>query len=237
MLGTLALAAVLVAGCRLDLAGVVALDRDGSGVAAVTIRLDDALLDELDAVAIDPSAEVTALVGELEAWEFDRTVGDDLSVTYTLQRPFSDPAEVGEVFRQLSAGLSDDDPALLIDLEVGMDDEGGARVRGEVGFRAPSSIGAELDGETLGPPSDELLVLTQELVRPLLAVTLPGPIDTADADRVEGRTVTWAIPIDGTRSVSASSSPPGIHEQPWLWAVVAGLLLVASVAVVLLRRR
>jgi len=237
VLGTLALAAVLVSGCRLDLAGVVDLERDGSGVAAVTIRLDDALLDELDELAIDPTVEVTALAAASEEWELERDVGDDLSITYTLRRPFGDPSEVGTIFRQLSAGLADEDPALLIDLEVALDAEGGASVSGDVGFRPPASVGVELDGEPLGPSAEELLDLTQELVRPLLSVTLPGPVDAADADRVEGRTVTWAIPVAGTRSVSASSLAPGIHEQPWLWAVVAGILFVVAAVVVVRRRR
>ncbi len=227
---------MLLTGCRLDLAGVVELERDASGVVAITIRMDDALLDELDDLAVDPTVEVTALVPQLDDWELERRVGEDRSITVTLARSFDHPSEVGEILRSLSSGLAAEDPALVIDIDLSLDDEGEALLSGDVGFRPPQTIGAELDGESLGPSAEELRTLTEELVRPLLTVTLPGPIETSDADRVEGRTLTWAVPIDGVRTVSASSSAPGLHEQPWLWAVVVGLLVILA-AVGLARRR
>ncbi len=237
LLGALGLTAVLLAGCRLDLAAVADLETDGSGTLALTIRLDDALLTELDGLAIDPTLEVTALARELDGWELERTVDEQAAITVTLSRTFDDPAEVGDAFRALAGGLAPEDPALLVDVDLAVDDQGGARLAGEVGFRPPATGGAQIDGEVLGPDAAELAALTADVVRPQLTVTLPGPVEDHDADRLEGRTVSWAVPIGETRTVAATSMPPGIHEQPWVWATVVGVLLVLGVTWLALRRR
>jgi hypothetical protein len=233
----LALVAVLVAGCRLDLVATTELERDGTGVLSLAIRLDDDLLTELDELAIDPTVEVTALATELDGWTLDRTVDDEAGITITLSRPFERPSEAADALRAVSSGLVDADPALLIDLDLEVSDDGAARVDGAVAFRPPASSGAELDGVVLGPSRQELTELSREVVHPRVEITMPGQIERDDADRVEGRTLSWDVPIDGSRELSAASGPPGIHEQPWVWLVTAGVLVLVMLAWLVARRR
>ena len=228
---------LLVSGCRLDVVTTAELARDGSGTLALALRLDDALLTELDELAIDPTLEVSALAAELDGWELDRTVDEEAAITITLTRHFDEAADMGAALRELSSGLADADPALLIDLDLAVGEDGGATVVGGLALRPPATVGAEVDGEVLGPITAELEALTADVVRPRLEVVMPGPIEEHDADRVDGRTLSWDIPVGDSRTVSATSAAPGIHEQPWAWAVVAGAFVLAALAWLTLRRR
>jgi hypothetical protein len=90
----------------------------------------------------------------------------------------------------------------------------------------------------VGPGGDELAALVADAVSPRLVVTLPGAIEHHDADRVEGRTLTWEVPFDGEREVVAAAGPPSrlVAVAPWL-AAVAGAGLVLAVGVFAVRRR
>lgn len=231
------MALLVVSGCRLDLVTTAEIERDGSGTLALSVRLDDALLNELDELAIDPTLEVTALATELDGWELERTVDEEAAITITLTRGFADASEMGPALRQLSSGLADADPALLIDLDLDVADDGSASLDGAVAFRSPMTIGAEVDGEVLGPSPDELAEMTSEVVRPRLEVAMPGPLERHDADRVDGRTLSWDIPVGEAREVAATSGTPAIYEQPWLWGVVGATILVILIVLLTLRRR
>ncbi len=226
-----------MSGCRLDLVTTAEIERDGSGNLALSVRLDDALLTELDDLAIDPTLEVTALASELEGWELERTVDEEAAITITLTRPFADASEMGPALRQLSSGLADADPALLIDLDLDVADDGSASLEGAVAFRSPMTTGAEVDGEVLGPSSDDLAELTAEVVRPRLEVAMPGPVEQHDADQVDGRTLSWDVPVGETRGVAATSGTPMLYDQPWLWGVVAGAIVLILLVLLALRRR
>jgi LPXTG-motif cell wall-anchored protein len=233
----LALIGLATTGCRLDLTAAADLDRDGTGTASLAVRMDDALLDELDALAIDPTIEVTAAASKSDAWTLERTVDDQQAITILLTTTFDDPAQIGAAFRDLSSGLSDRDPGLFVDVEVAQTEDGGSTIDGSVGFRAPESAGVVVDGEPLGPSAAELEELTSRAVVPRLQLTMPGPVVTHDADDVAGRTVTWDIPIGGSRTVSAVAQDPAIYQQPWIWFVAAGLIAVIGAALLTLRRR
>jgi hypothetical protein len=236
-LAALVVALLLVSGCRLDVVASTELAQDGTGTLTLAFRMDDELLTELDALGIDPTIEVTALASELEGWQLERTVDEQAAITIELTREFQDPAEVGEVLRALASGLASDDPALLLDLDLDVADDGSARVDGVVAFRPPATVGAQLDGEMLGPSRDELATMTEQVVVPRLEVTLPGPTERTDADRTDGRTHVWDVPIDASRTISATSAPPGIHEQPWVWLVTAGVLVLLLGTWLVVRRR
>lgn len=234
----LAIGMVLLSGCRLDVVAGADVAADGSATVSLSLRMDDALLDELDELAIDPSVEIQALATELEDWSLDRSVDDEQAVTLTLSREVDDPAEIGGAFRGLADGLASRDPALLLDVDVQVDDEGAATVSGGAAFRPPASAGAELDGEPLGPEADELAELTETALYPRLELTLPGQIQEHDADQVDGRTLTWEVPIGTTRELSATSEPPGLLETTWLWvAIGGGVVLLLGLIVWLVRRR
>lgn len=81
-------------------------------------------------------------------------------------------------------------------------------------------------------------------------VTLPGKVGDNNADKVEGKTLTWNLPINQSVSVQAQSSVSGGLEFPsgnnmiWVIASLLGclccfafLVIVAVVVFVLLRKR
>lgn len=221
----------------MDVTATGELERDGTGTASVSLRMDDALLDELDRLAIDPTIEVTAAAAQAEGWTLERTVDDDQAITILLSSTVDDPAGIGAAFRELGRGLTEDDPGLRIDIEAAVAPDGSATVDGTVGFRPPTTAGVVVDDEPLGPSSGELATLTAEVVAPRLELTLPGPVVSHDADRIDGRTVTWDIPVDGSRSVAVVSEDPALHQEPWFQVALAGLLVLLGSALLVFRRR
>jgi hypothetical protein len=234
-----AILALLLTGCRLDLTASAAVSRDGSGTAAVEFLLDEALLDELDTIGVDPTVELEAAAVGSEGWTLERRAADD-GLIVALRHDVVDAAGFGDAFRSLGQGLSDADPALLIDVEVGVDGDGASTVAGTVGFRAPATAGASLDGEPIGPDASRLLELTRETVVVRLVVTLPGAIEQHDADARDGRTLSWDVPVGEQRPVAARAAAPTLLDAVDLrWAVPALVLLlaIAFVPVASLRRR
>lgn len=236
MLAVLALVSLAVVGCRLELTAGAQLEGNGTGAATLAIRLDDALLTELDELAIDPTIEITAAAGEADGWTLERTVDDEQAITLLLVAEVTDPAALGDAFRDLASGLAEDDPGLFVDIEVAMNADGAAAMDGTVSFRAPSTAGVVVDGDPFGPDADDLRELTAEAVVPRLELTLPGTVVAHDGDDLDGRTVGWDVPIDEVREVSAASESPAIYQEPWVWIAITGSL-VALGALVLLRRR
>lgn len=233
----LALVSLAAVGCRLDLTAGAQLDGNGTGTATLAIRMDDALLTELDELAIDPTIEITAAAGEADGWTLERTVDDEQAITVLLRADVTDPAALGDAFRDLTSGLDADDPGLFVDIEVAMDADGAAAMDGTVSFRAPSTAGVVVDGEPFGPDADALQALTADTVMPRLELTLPGTVVAHDGDQLDGRTVAWDVPIDEVRNVSAASESPAIYQEPWAWVAITGSLVVVGAVVLLLRRR
>ena len=233
----LALVSMVAAGCRLDLTAGAELHGNGAGTATLTVRMDDALLNELDQLAIDPTIEITAAAGEADGWTLERTVDEQDAITILLTAEVADVADLGEVFRDLVRGLDGDDPGLFIDIEVAMAGDGAATMDGTVSFHAPRTAGVVVDDQPVGPDADALRARTTEAVAPRLELTLPGTIVAHDGDRLDGRTVTWDVPVDEVREVSAASERPALYQEPWVWIVVSGALIVLGALVLFLRRR
>lgn len=234
------LAALALTGCRLGVGAEALVEADGSGAAVVVVTLDPALLDALDAAGVDPTAELEAAVAATDGWAVERTIADDGTLTVTVRHEVADATTIGDTFRELSAGLDEQDPALLVDIEVGVDEPGAAQVRGTAALRAPSTAGAIRDGEPVGPDEQELAELVTSSVDAELVVTLPGRIVHHDGDSADERSVRWALTQD-PRSIDAASQPPSWWQQiPIEAAVVAGaalLVVVLGVVVWLVVRR
>lgn len=234
---------LLLSGCRLDLTADAEVAADGSGTAAIEAAFDPAMLEELDRLGVDPTAELEAVAAVTDGWEVTRTLQDDGSLTVRLEREVDDAAALGDAYRELSAGLGDVDPALLVDVEVAVDADGASTVEGTATLRAPESAGITLDDEPVGPTEEELSDLVDSSVHTELAVTLPGSIADHDGDRVESRTVYWQLAPDTPREISASSEAPTWWSQLPPAALLAGgiglvvLLIGAGVAWWLHRRR
>lgn len=232
----LALVGIALSGCRLDVTAIGELQRDGTGTVSLVLRMDDALLDELDRLAVDPTIEVTAAAASADGWTLERTVDEQQAITIELVSRVDDPGGIGAAFRELSRGLTADDPGPRIDIEVAAAPDGSATVDGTVGFTSPATAGVVVDGDPLGPSSADLAERTAQVVVPRLELTLPGPVVSHDADRIDGRTVSWDIPVDGSRTIVAVSEDPALHQEPWFQGVLAALLLGLGTAVLVVRR-
>jgi hypothetical protein len=237
----LLLAALALTGCRLDVAADLTIARDGSATAELELRIDPTALTELDALGVDPTAELAAVAAQAPAWEVDRLAEEDGTLAVTLRREAADAATAAEAFRELGAGLVDADPGLIVDLEVDVDGAGAVRLEGTVLLRPPAGVGVTLDGEPLGPGVEELERLTADVVRARFSVTVPGEVQEHDADTVEGRTATWELEPGTPRSVVAVAAAPG-RVPPWLVAAgvavgVAALVLGVVLAASRWRRR
>ncbi len=226
---------VLLAGCRLDLAAEAVVATDGGGTVAVVAGFDTELLDQLDALGVDPTAELEAAAASTAGWEAVRDLREDGGLEVVATRTVDEVAEIGDAFRELSAGLTDADPALLIDLEVTRDDEGGTAVTGRARLRPPSTPGVSLDGVEVGPDAEELAAIVADSVDAQLRIGLPGSVVDHDGDRLEGRTVIWDLPTGEAVNVRAEAEPPRWYAPlvGW-WSELPATALVGLGALALL---
>jgi hypothetical protein len=214
--------AVVLTGCRLDLAAESEVEADGSGEAALQATFDPELLDELDALGVDPTAELEATAAVTDGWEVTRTLEEDGSLTVRLAHEVDAASQIGDAYRELAAGLGELDPGLLVDVEVEVDDEGAGSVEGTVELRSPGNPGVTVDGEPVGLTDDELDGLVERAVDTEVAVTLPGAVERSDGDEVDGSTVRWHLDPDQPRAIEAVSRAPRWWESVPLLAVAGG---------------
>jgi hypothetical protein len=212
----MAVCLVLLAGCRLDLTAEAVVDADGGGTVAIAVGFDAELLERLDALGVDPTAELEAVASSLAGWEAVRELREGGGLEVVATRPVADVDGIGDAFRELSAGLREVDPALLVDVEVTRDDAGGTAVVGSAGLRPPRTAGVSLDGVEVGPDAQELAEIVARSVDAQLRVRLPGTVTDHDGDRLEGRTVIWDLPSGEEIDVRAAAEPP-----PW-WVPLVG---------------
>ncbi len=236
----LPLLGLVLAGCRLDVVAGVVVAADGTAVLTIETTLDEVLLDELDTLGVDPTIELESAIAATDAWTGERLADDDGGLVLRLTRQVAGPAEIGDVLRGLAEGLGADDPGLVVDVEVELDQDGGTTFGGTAAIRAPATSGAVLDGAPVGPAGTDLEALVAESVTAELRLTLPGEVRAHDADRAEGRTLSWDLTTQ-PRPVSASAEPAvwwRTLDLPVLLAAAGALVLLAgSVVVVVTRRR
>ncbi|MEX0836580.1 MAG: hypothetical protein WD010_10840, partial [Nitriliruptor sp.] len=133
-------------------------------------------------------------------------------------------------------GLTDTDPALAVDLDLEVDDEGAAQLDGTVQLRTPIGPGLLTDEVT----EADLAELAARTVDAALVVTLPGPVTDHDADEIDGSTLTWRVAPGDPRPVTAASAAPEGLTPEQVAALVGGALVLvglAAVTVVVVRRR
>jgi hypothetical protein len=222
---------LLLTGCRLQLTAESVIDPDGSATVAVTAGFDESLLEELDALGIDPTAELEAAAASTEGWEAVRVLRDDGGLEVVASRAVDDVAAIGEAFRELVSGLAETDPALLIDVEVTTDANGGTEVLGSASLRPPASAGLRLDDVEVGPDASELAALVATSVDAQLRIGFPGPVTDHDGARIEGRTVIWDLPADEVVGVRAAAAAPGWWVRLAGWATGPPAMLVVGAAI------
>lgn len=227
---TLAVLALALSGCRIAVTGGLTIADDGVSVAEVELVADRDALAVLDELGVDPTAELAAAAGQSPDWQVTRQAQEDGSLAVRLRRTTPDAEAAADALRELSSGLADADPALLVDLDVDVDGEGAVELAGEVGLRPPATPGASVDGVPVGPDADELARLTADAVRARFTVTVPGQVEDHDADLVDGRTAVWELAGGEPRRIHLAASAPSSWPDLVLvgGAAAAAILLAGS---------
>ncbi len=231
---TLIALAVLASGCRIDVGAAVKVERNGRGEVAVSVRVDGATLRELDRTGIDPGLDVTLGLGAGTAWRTQREVDPDGGLVLTYQQAFTDGEGATALLRELFDDVDAQDPALRLDVTVTTSTAGAVRLEGTGALVPPATLGVTVDGQPAGPSGEELAALTAEAVRVELSVRVPGRIVTHDADRIDGSTLRWVLPVGEPRDLLLVSDPVPLWRRFPAWPVP---LLLAAVVVAVLRRR
>lgn len=224
----LAVLALVASGCRLAVTTEVDVAADGAADLALQLRLDGSLLAELDRLGVDPTLDVDAALAGDDGWRRDRRIDDDGGLVLRFTRRAADPQELSSLLADLADGVPADAPALELDLAVVPGARGAMTIEGRAGVRPPTTIGARRDGVPVGPAGPALAALVDEVVEATLVMTLPGPVLEHDADRVDGRTLTWELPVGPGRSIRAVGGP-----APW-WSVLTRVPREAAAALTVL---
>lgn len=235
-----AVLALVLAGCRIEVLAELDLREDGGGQATVELFLDRELLGALDDLEVDAIGEVEDAAADVDDWDVEVVAEGADGVRLRLEHEGPDPAGALE---ELSAGLSPDDPALEVDLDVRRHEPDGGpvevRLAGDAELRAPSAPGVvDEAGGPLGPGAEELEARTREHVSAALAVSMPGSVREHDADRTPDPALVWDLPVGERVTVSAASEVDGLPVPREALLVGAGvLLLLAAAALIWLVRR
>lgn len=235
----LALVAVALAGCRLRLATDVVVEAEGAGELELAAAADQELVDLMAQAGVDLRAGLEEVVAAAPEWDVEDVPTDD-GIELRFRTRFEDPAELTRLVEELHAGLDEEDGALLRDVRLSVAEDGAVDISGFAGVILPATTGVE--GPDVVFDGDDLRRLLEErgdeLVRADLRVTLPALPVSHDADEVDGRDLTWSLPIGEMRPFEARSEVPPPDPTPYVAAgvfVLAALLAAASVIV--LRRR
>lgn len=248
-------AAVVLSAC--DAAVVLNLDvaADGSGRVEVRLEADRAAVAAVDEAVAEADAAADVAVGDpldgfaatardLDGWEVTDTRPDDGGRVIAAATDVSGPAELESVTSELAAALDGPGGRLLGPVTVAVDEAADT-------VRLDGELAAEVDpAAALGwaqPPAD--LRVNGEPVSRLAAggdaplgvrvtATLPGPVVDANADEVDGQTLTWHGEPGEVRELHAVARRPNLSERARTVAgTVAAVLLGAAAAVVLVVRR
>lgn len=221
----LALAALVLCGCRIDVTAELALQADGSGTAVVDLELDRELLNLLADLELDPVSEVEGAVAEESDWDLQVLVERGDGLRLRLEHEGDDPA--GALW-ELSSGLSEGDPGLFVDLDVLVLGQDELEVVGTALVRPPATPGAvDESGEPVGPGESQLRSRMIEHVDAALIVTMPGEVQAHDADSAKDRTLRWELPVARSTEVLARSEAPSWPDETLMVVAAAGLLAVA----------
>lgn len=224
-------AAALLLGCRAEVHIAVTVDSAERATTVVTFRFDESLMDALDALEVDPTEELRAALAEDPESPTWRLEEDPAPPSAELRLILSEVTldETSDALRQLSAGLSPGDPAILLDLDLESPTAGAARLTGDAGLRAPSTAGALRDGEPIGPSAEELESLFAEAIDASLVVELPGETVDTDADAHQDGTYVWELPVGEVREVRAQTQP--VQRPAWVYGVAVALAILLVVLI------
>lgn len=233
--------ALALAGCQVRVATDVVVEVDGGGTATLRILADEELATTLEEAEVDLRQGLEDAAADAD-WTARWLEGED-GTGVELRTVFETPEELGERVAALSAGLTQDDGALLRDVELRRTEDGGYAFSAQGGIDPPQVVGAlaldeegpvRFDGEDLARALEEG---GEELARHDLRVTFPT-VPTAAGAQVEATAATWQLPNHELAAVSATAPPLPVDRRLVLLAAVGlGAALLAAFGVRLLRAR
>lgn len=230
LLALVALALLVLTGCRADVTVGVDVEEDGSGVVEVTVELDaDAVarVEGLDDLRTDDLEDAGWAVAAPEET-------DDGGLVLVASKPFVDPADLTAVLGEVSGptgpyaqlGLAIERPFGRTEMRFEGVLDGSVGVEG---FADPG-VATALDGLPFG---QDLAALEAELGAPpgslvalALDVDLPGDV---------GDEVAWETTLDAEAPTPVLATAEVTRMQPLLLAGAAALLVVVLVLLVLVR--
>jgi len=238
-----ALVALALAGCQLRVATDIVVEVDGSGTASMRIVVDEELAETLAEAEVDLQQGLDDAAAGAD-WEARPLEGAD-GTGVELRTSFATPEELGERVAELSAALTEDDGALLRDVELRRTEDGGYAFSASAGIDPPRIVGSlpldegsegavRFDGDDLAAALEEG---GEELARADLRVTFPT-VPVAEGATVETTAATWNLPNHELATVSATAPPLPVDRTFVLLAAAGvGAALLAAFAVRLVRRR
>jgi hypothetical protein len=243
------LLAVILAGCRLDVALDVAMQPDGSGAVTVTATADAEL------VAKAPSAFADLRLDDIRqaGWTVTGpTKAADGAMTVALAKPFGSPAEANAILAELN-GPNGPLHGLTVAIDrsfavVRSSFSGSAQVTGGLAAFSDDALVQALGGATplanlVTRPLDQVMGLT-------VTARLPGQVTSANGTvAADHASVTWrasladgaATPFDARFQQTDHGAKDARQRSHLAWGALAvylgALVLVTALGALWLRRR
>jgi hypothetical protein len=241
--------ALLLAGCRLDVALDVAMHADSSGTVTVTAAADAEL------VAKAPSAFGDLRLDDIRqaGWAVTGpTKAADGTMSVTLAKPFGTPAEAAPILAELN-GPNGPLHGLALSIErsfalVSSSFTGSAQLTGGLAAFSDDALIQALGGSTplanlVASPVDQVLGLT-------VTARLPGRVTSSNGTvGADGASVTWkpsladavATPLEARFEQADQGAKDARRRSHLAWGALVvylgALLLTVGVVALLLRRR
>jgi hypothetical protein len=215
----LALAAVLLSGCRATLVVDVTVDRRGAGRLEIALGADAALLERAAAAGADPLGDLAATGRSLadEGWQTTDEADAAGGRTVALSAPFSSPEAFDALAAQVADALAAPEVTLLDGLRL-VEADGRIALAGTAGL-VPTAAVTELGVQ----PAQAVTILEETgALAYEVRLDLPGEVlEAGDGAAVDGERVTWAIAPGEQVALSAVATVPG---APWWVLVISGTL-------------
>jgi hypothetical protein len=239
----LPLVALVLAGCRVDVAVDLTMAQNGSGTLTLTVTADRQVVESTPGLAADLRLDDLTDAG----WTTDGPVGtDDGGLSLELRHTFQTPEQATALLASLN-GTDGPFKALLFTRSASSSKieyriAGTARVDGLTGF-ADQDLVRAVGGEPYADVLDARNLTPDEAIGLTFRATLPGRVDETTSTS-KSNPLTWTIPLDetlvdfGTRTTASLESGRGWSVLATLAFVGLGLwVLISLVAIVLIARR
>lgn len=221
-------AALLLAGCRVDVSVAVVVEEDGSGTVTVTAVTDAELTERAPNLATDLRLDDFRNAG----WTVDGPSPDAAGgLRVVLTHPFTGPDEANALLAQLSGSAG---PFTALTLSRTIDGrsavytvDGTVQLAGGLDAFADEQLRSLAGTTPFATSLSEQGLTFADVFSINLAMQLPGELQATNGDASDG-TVAWVVPLDGSALTVDAESKQGGGKGGW--RIVTLLALAALVA-------